>query len=76
MIAITYKKVLLRECKRHTARYVVSARCAALSNGKWGGGVPHPVLDGVGVGGVRHPVLQVEGVPHPVLDGDGYPSIL
>ena len=31
------KKVLLRECKRHTARGVASARYA-------GGGVPHPVM--------------------------------
>ena len=33
-----YKKVLLRERKRHTARRVASARYAALCNG---GGVPH-----------------------------------
>ena len=34
------KKVLLRERKRHTACYVASTRCAALSNPDlvWGGG--------------------------------------
>ena len=35
------KKVLLRECKRHTARRIASTRYAALS-----GGVPHPDLVG------------------------------
>ena len=38
------KKVLLRECKRHTARHIANACFAD------GGMVPHPVLDG----GVPH----------------------
>ena len=44
------KKDLLRECKRHTARRVASARYAALSNGggypiqSWGEGVSHPIM--------------------------------
>ena len=41
--ALSNKKVLLRERKRHTARHVASARYAAVSNG-WG--VPHPDLIG------------------------------
>ena len=36
---LRYKKVLLRECKRHTARHVASAHYAGLSHG-WGGATP------------------------------------
>ena len=39
------KKVLLRECKRHTARREASVRYAAPSPTE-GGGLPHPVLNG------------------------------
>ena len=84
-LASTYsdKKVLLRECKRHTTRRVASARCTALSYGGRGGGVlPHPVLPGrypiqswpgwgtqssPGWGGT--PSGHGQGVPHPVMDG-------
>ena len=49
IIQFTYKKVLLRERKRLTARRVASARYAALSPDMGGGGsVPHPVMDGRG----------------------------
>ena len=68
------KKVLLRECKRHTARRVVSARSAALSpDGEAGGGgggvvVVAPSSPDSGCvpqsnpnrgGGAPHPVLRV-----------------
>ena len=56
-ILLRNKKVLLRECKRHTARCVGNARYAALSNG-WGGtpsspgggypGYPSPTRPGRG----------------------------
>ena len=58
---IQYKKVLLRERKRHTARPVASVRSAVLS---WLGGC-------VGGGG-GYPILTcLRGVPHP-----GVPPIL
>ena len=73
-----HRKVLRRECKRHTARHVASADYADLSPDERGEGVPHPVLDRE----VPHPVLDREGtpsslgqcrrVPHPVLD-EGVP---
>ena len=77
---ILNKKVLLRECKRHTAHRAASARSAALSPDGWGGGelppsspdggrVPHLVLTGL-----TSPDLEW-GTPHPDL-GRGYPSIL
>ena len=37
-----FNKKVLHERKRHTARRIASARCAALSPDGWGGG--HPVL--------------------------------
>ena len=68
-IKIQNKKVLLRERKRHNARRVASARFANGEDGVGGtpfslewGGVPHPVLDGVG------------GYP-PSRPGMGYPPI-
>ena len=46
MKSVEYKKVLVCERKRHTARHEASARYAALSP-NWGGGrLPHPVLEG------------------------------
>ena len=61
-VNLIYKKVLLRERKRHTARRVASARYAALCNGGGGthlrsGGTPSQVW----VGGTPS---QVRGVPH------------
>ena len=67
-----YKKVLLRERKKHPARRVASARYAALSNG----GVPYPIMGG-GVpiqswpGGYPNPVLA-RGYPIQSWPG-GYP---
>ena len=41
---VKYKKVLLRECKRHTTCRIASTHCAGLSLGRgylpWMGGVP------------------------------------
>ena len=66
------KKVLLRERKRHTARRVPSACCAALSNGRGPypdmRGVPHPVMVG------DTPSSHGGGVPNPVMV-EGYPSV-
>ena len=65
-----YKKVLLRERKRHTARRVSSARYAGgggTPSSHWG--VPHPL-----VVGVPHPVM-VGGVPYPVMVGGVPPTI-
>ena len=67
-----YRKVLLRERKRHTAHHVASARYAALSPG---GGGPYPIQSWMGggtpsqvwMGGVTHQVLD-EGYPIPDLD--------
>ena len=65
-----YKKVLLRERKRHTARRVASARYVALSNG--GGDTP----SSPGRGGTP-PTIQTwpGGYPphHPDLAGGGNP---
>ena len=62
-VAITirarHKKVILRERKRHTARHIASARYAALSPDRGGGGVPHPVFD------VGYPIQSwTQGTPH------------
>ena len=56
------KKVLLRECKRHTVRRIASGRYAALSP-DWGGG------------GEGHPYPDLDGGPHvsPSGPGMGYP---
>ena len=64
------KKVLLRECKRHTACRVASVRYAALSN--WGGGGGTPSSLGWGWGGTPSSLGRGGWVIHPVLDG-GYP---
>ena len=66
------KKVLLRERKRHTARLVVSACYAALSNRgypiqSWLGW--YPVQSSL----ERYPIQSLWGVPHPVMVG-GTPS--
>ena len=69
-----YKKVLLRERKRHTARRVASTRYAALSGGGTQGtppstpgqGVPHQDLVGEGY----------LGYPPPSRPGQGYPGYL
>ena len=70
-----HKKVLLRECKRHTTHHIASARSAALSPD---GGYPHPVSMGV-----PYPVPMGvppsgpdRGVPHPVPMGRGVPTVL
>ena len=71
------KKVLLPECKRHTARCIASARYA----GGGGGVVPHPVMVG---GVVPHPVIvggypiqswwgSTPGTPHHPDLARGYP---
>ena len=70
------KKVLLHECKRHTARRVASARYAALSNGGWGGSTPtiqtwpggYPPCPDLGWG--KPPSRPGMGYPHSDL---GYP---
>ena len=62
LTAITKKKVLPRERKRHTACRVASTRYAALSNGE--GGDPRYPL--------HHPDL-VGGYPPPSRPGMGYP---
>ena len=60
-----YKKVLLRELKRHTARRVASTRCAGLVGGTPAGGeVPH-----VGY----PPPYQLDGVPP--ISWTGYPPL-
>ena len=73
-IYFKYKKVLLRERKRHTARRVASARYAALSNGGGAGG--YPIQSWWGEGGT--PIQSWWGVPkgtthHPDL-ARGYPG--
>ena len=64
-------KVLLCECKRHNACRIVSAHYADLSpdreGGGWARGLPHPVLDQVGV---SHPVWT-GGVLPSSLNGGG-----
>ena len=61
------KKVLLRECKRHTACHIASALYAALSDG----GVPHSVLV---VGGNPPPSRPGWGVPPTIQTWPGgYP---
>ena len=60
------KKVLLRERKTHTARRVVSARYAALSNVWVGGDTPYPGYPPPSRPGLGSP-------PHP-RPGMGYPS--
>ena len=82
---LSYKKVLLRERKRHTARRVASTRCAALSGvgGTWSQvwGVPCPRSRGYpvpGLGGTPSQVWggtpsQVWGVPHPRSGGVPHP---
>ena len=81
---LKYKKVLLLERKRHTARHVASARYTGGGGGgvppiqSWWGGVPiqtwpgkdTPSSHGGGVPQVppHHPDLA-RGVPHPVLVG-------
>ena len=59
---LSNKKVIPRECKKHTAHRVASARFADFL--LTGGGVPHAVL----YGGGPHPVLD-RGVPPSSLDG-------
>ena len=62
MDTLLNKKVLLRECKRHTAHRIASARYATLSNG-WGG---YPIQSWWwGVPGVP---------PSPSRPGWGYPG--
>ena len=65
----TYKKVLLRERKRHTARRVASTPCAALSNPDLvGGGYPVPGPGGYliqGLGGYPIPGLGGYPIPDP-----------
>ena len=77
---VNYKKVLLRERKRHTARRVASARYADLSPDGGGGG-RYRIQSLMGGGGVPHPVLDKGctpsspgwgDTPHLVLDA-GYP---
>ena len=64
------KKVLLREHKRHAARWVASARYADLSNGGEGGNPSSP-----GGGYPYHPDLA-GGYPHPPFrPGPGVPPI-
>ena len=62
-LILNYKKVLLRERKRHTARRIASARYG----GGWGG---YPIQSWWGV---LYPVMG-EGVPHTVMVGGGYPG--
>ena len=82
---IKYKKVLLRERKRYTARRVSSARYAGgvprprsggTSSQVWGGtpsqvwGVPHPRSGGYPIPGLGgYPVPGPGGVPHPRSGG-------
>ena len=86
LIQTTYKKVVLLERKRHTARRIASARYAGGGTPcSHGGGVPHPVMVGGipsshGGGGVPHPVMVGGtssshgggGLPHTVMVGE-YP---
>ena len=78
---ISNKKVLLRECKRHSARRVASARSAVLFRGEggvpqscpcqgMGGGEGTPVPSWLGGGGGGTPVLS-EGVLHFCPGGGG-----
>ena len=68
------KKVLLHECKRHTARRVASAPYAALSNGagvsiqSWLGGTPSQIQ----VGGRGYSIQSWLGGTHPRFRW-GYP---
>ena len=78
------KKVLLRECKRHTACHVASACYAALSNG-WGGtpsspgggggtlGTPTPSRPGGYPRCIPNNPDLVRGYPPPSRPGMGYP---
>ena len=69
------KKVLLRECKRHTTHCIASARYVDLSHdGKRGGTPSSPGQRGgtsssPGQGGT--PSSLDRGLPHPFLDGGG-----
>ena len=80
----SYKKVLLRERKRHTARRVVSTPSVVLTPPSWPGGVPCwgvPYLGTLQQGtpypgrGVPYLGTPWQGTPHPDL-ARGYPTLV